>query len=201
MPTVMRGPPERQISRACPQYSLQRGFARFISAVGALAHCRSSCCGSRRKPARPAQLPARRLEGLPVRGPARPRPRGRALLHARQGRHPPLGRPRAPRREPRLPDLPLSEPTVTRFPHPDRGATIAGTAPQPSMARAGAGRRCPRRRGKRPSSEAGVRLRRRLQGDAGPALGGKSANVADACSVRTARPRASRSPPRRASRT
>jgi hypothetical protein len=58
MPTVMRGPPERQISRACPQYSLQRGFARFISAVGALGPIAAPpVVGRVGKPTRPGQLP------------------------------------------------------------------------------------------------------------------------------------------------
>ena len=45
----------------------------------------------------------RRLEGLPVRRPPHPRPRGRALLHARQGDHQPLARRGAGRRAPPRP--------------------------------------------------------------------------------------------------
>ena len=48
-------------------------------------------------------LLVRRLEELAVRRLAHLRPRGRPLLHARQGGHQPLARPAPPRRGPRLP--------------------------------------------------------------------------------------------------
>jgi methylmalonic acid semialdehyde dehydrogenase len=50
----------------------------------------------------------RRLEVLAVRRHPRPRHRGRALLHPRQGRHLPLARPEPRRDQPRLPDPRLS---------------------------------------------------------------------------------------------
>ena len=55
----------------------------------------------------------RRLEGLPLRGAPHPRPRGRRVLHPRQGRHGPLAA-RRPRRAPtgtvQLPHGPMSHP-------------------------------------------------------------------------------------------
>ena len=46
-------------------------------------------------------------KAVAVRRPPHPRPRGRALLHARQGRHAPLARPVTPRRRSRLPRVEL----------------------------------------------------------------------------------------------
>ena len=53
-------------------------------------------------------LQLRRLEGLAVRRPPHPRPRGREVLHAREGRHDPLARPAAGHR-----------PTCTSRPPPE----------------------------------------------------------------------------------
>ncbi len=59
-------------------------------------------------------LLVRRLEGLAVRRHARPRHRGRALLHPRQGRHLPLAGPQPRRHQPGLPD-PRLIPPVRQF--------------------------------------------------------------------------------------
>ena len=54
------------------------------------------------------RLQLRRLALVAVRRQPHVRPRGRALLHARQGRHHPLARPRHQRGRPRLPPQPLN---------------------------------------------------------------------------------------------
>ena len=71
-------------------------------------------------------LLVRRLEEQPLRGQPRPRHRGRAVLHPRQGRHLPLARPQPRRPEPRLPPERLTRRGACyRVRHPAEARAIA----------------------------------------------------------------------------
>ena len=69
------------------------------------------------------RLQLRRLAVVAVRRQPHVRPRGRALLHAQQGRHDALARPGHQRRRPRVPAQPLTAGTGHREPAAHRGAS------------------------------------------------------------------------------